>query len=140
MALSRRDELLSYISDAFKDVNGFRPRGFGYNDMSDDELEAAAEKLSDEVVDSINEERNWELEARANWEAAVASAIGNGAPDRESAVRWLFDAEGFDENDLWDGASGISYKLGCGFNYNLLAGAEDFSRDFNYDGLLAKAA
>lgn len=140
MALSRREELLSYISDAYKDANGFRPRGLGYNEMSVVELEAEAEYLSKAVGEAIAEERKNELRLRAKWEESVNAALEAGAPDRESAVRWLFDAENFGEEE---DAGYINFKFGVGYDYDLLKGAANdkfawVPRD-GYDAILLAA-
>lgn len=135
MALSRREELLSYISDEFKSVNGFRPRGFGFNEMSLPELEAYADKLEEEVIASIAEDRAVENRFRAAWEDGIAAAIEAGAGNRENAIKWLFAAEGLEEEDLWRSES-VNWELGVGFNYNLLTGAEEYPAN----GIYAEAA
>lgn len=117
--LSRRDSLLSYISDAHKDAYGFRPRGMGYNELSIEELEAEADRLSEAVCSAIEEEERWELEARAKWEASVSEAIAVGAGNRETAVRWLLDAEGLLE-ECSEGYA--NFVLGVGYGYNLETG------------------
>lgn len=49
--LSKQDELISMISDTYKDIYGFRPRGHNYDKMSVEELEAIAKDLFDQYAE-----------------------------------------------------------------------------------------
>lgn len=128
-----RESLISYISDAYKDANGFRPRGlWNFDAMSISDLEALASRLSDEVCAAIEQDRQDELLAQANWEKAVSAMYAHGAADRETAVRWLLDAENLDDYDKAYGSDFINIRFGVGYDYNLLTGQVDQSRSFNY--------
>ena len=48
--VDERNDLLSYISDTFKALNGFRPRG-DTSDMTIQDLRDQANRLQDEVVE-----------------------------------------------------------------------------------------
>ena len=62
--LSRRDQLLSMISDDYKSLNGFRPR-FNVDHMSDDALEQwHNEIVADIAVEMVREARD---EAEHNY-------------------------------------------------------------------------
>lgn len=60
---TEREELLSYISDAFKDVNGFRPRGI-FAGLSITGLRAKADQLSAEIGEICAKERKHEQAVR----------------------------------------------------------------------------
>ena len=47
--MTEREELSSFISDVYKDIHGFRPRFYDYNNMSIEELRAVADRLSEEA-------------------------------------------------------------------------------------------
>ena len=73
-----REDLASYISDTFKSINGIRPRWWGLNDWSLEDLRAEAKSLEDEVVASIKQERAEEAARQMEMAAhhlAVAKAM-----------------------------------------------------------------
>ena len=74
-----RDDLVGYISDTFKSLNGIRPR-FNWDEWSIEELEAECDRLSAEVEYEIHRDR---LEMEAALEAMLEYA-----PDFETAQRW----------------------------------------------------
>lgn len=86
--MSRRDELLMMISDAYKSVAGYRPRGL-YLDKTDAELEQIFEELQVEVIASIEAEEKMKNAAAAEFEAKLVELIESGAKDRETAIRWM---------------------------------------------------
>ena len=51
----KRDSLISYISDTYKDIHGIRPRWMNLNEMSLAALEHEAENLTKEMVSVIDE-------------------------------------------------------------------------------------
>lgn len=135
----RKADLFNYISDAHKDAYGSRPRGYDWENMSVEELEAWADRLSDAVADAIKEEEAWQNEARIRWNEAIGAAIAAGAGDRETAIRWLLDAEGLDEWDYAYGSDYINFKFGVGYRYNLLTGAEEYPEKDAYHNFLKAA-
>jgi len=54
-------------------------------------------------------EANMEAEAKARYEAAISEYMSMGAEDRDTAVRWLLQAEGL-ENEY--DPSYVCYSLG----------------------------
>jgi len=56
MNRSERDDLICYIWDAYKDVNGFRPRWMNFEGMSVQDLRDEADYLSNEISNSIKRE------------------------------------------------------------------------------------
>ena len=119
VALSERDALLTYISDAHKDAYGFRPRGNWerYSEMSIEELHAEADKLSVAVADAIEEEDLARHEAAVRFEQLVDQTIANGAADRATALRWIFEAEDITETVDMYGGSYASYHFGLNYSY-----------------------
>lgn len=72
----------SYISDSYKEVHGFRPRWINFDIMSDEAVRALAERMDNEAREAQ------EREGRQH-EEEIASMMEHGAPDRETALRWM---------------------------------------------------
>jgi hypothetical protein len=79
------NECLMWISDLSKDAYGFRVRNRDWASMSFEELAAEVNFFSDIV------EREERLLAREE-EDAIRRCLDAGAPDIETAKRWLEDA------------------------------------------------
>ena len=60
-----RDDLLSYISDTYKSLNGFRPRGIT-SGMTIEDLRTQADSLEQEVLDGIKLMKVLEERTRRN--------------------------------------------------------------------------
>lgn len=103
------------LSDFSKDAYGFRCRSYK-EWWTKDELEAEYERLSAISDENHAIEVEREKEALRAFEALIQDTISNGAADRETAIRWLMDAEDCDpdcEQDvqyfLW--GYGLSYEI-----------------------------
>ena len=107
-----RYSLISYISDAHTDAHGFRPRHFDYESMSMDELKALADRISDEVVESIKLEEEREASAYKAWKTHLRNLMDMGASNIKQALVWDMQAENADEYDLgyYCFLKGISYR------------------------------
>tara|TARA_R110001599_G_scaffold52883_3_gene147976 strand:- start:813 stop:1163 length:351 start_codon:yes stop_codon:yes gene_type:complete len=82
-----REDVMMWVSDLYKDVYGFRPRGYNFDAFSNAEL-------ADFVNDLIEEsEHEAEMES-AFVEKAIADVMSLGA-DKETALRWLDQADAF---------------------------------------------
>jgi len=81
----KRYSLEMSIWDTYKDVHGFRPRHLKLSEMSMEELG----KLEDELVREGREQR--EEEQRAEREE-IERIMEAGAPDEDTARRWLDEA------------------------------------------------
>ena len=109
-----RQNLLSVISDQHKSAYGFRPDLSRYAEMSDAELEEVLDQLGEAV--ELQMEREAEME-RKNVEAfqnLIQDTIQLGAGDRETALRWLVDAEDIDLRGMMD-VEGFLYRKGILF-------------------------
>ena len=126
-------DLFSYISDGHKDAHGFRPRGYDWRNMSLADLESWADRINAEVIASIEEDNAREARARADFEAAVDRITDASNVDRFTAVRWMLEAESFDEYDRSYGAGYMNNNFGVGYDYNLLTGEVVTNRNFSYE-------
>ena len=82
------DEALMWVSDLFKDVNGFRPRGYNFHNWSFQELTDFINDLSEVAEKQEADERAWAKKA-------VANVMSVGADCKETALRWLDQADAF---------------------------------------------
>ena len=82
-----REDVMMCVSDLYKDVYGFRPRGYNFDAFSNAEL---TEFVNDLLEES---EREAELESKC-VNKAIEDVMSLGA-DRETALRWLDQADAF---------------------------------------------
>jgi len=94
----RLENLKGLYSDVYKDVHGFRPRGsWIMASTNPSDIVFIQDEIDRLCVDSERaaaDERSRQAEAVARFEAHVAQLVKMGASDRESALRWIHDAEG----------------------------------------------
>jgi hypothetical protein len=101
------------IYDLYKEVHGHKPRYIDFDAMSDEEFN----KFYDNLLVELEEERVREAEAQdkavREFEAKVEELVSMGAGNRETALRWLKDAE--DDDYMDDGY--FEYSHGLPFGY-----------------------
>jgi len=89
-----RDHIISGISDNFKSAHGHRPRGiWDFEAMSDADLLALNDRVYDEACLAYKEEQARQADSAKRFEDLVLSVISMGAGNRQTALRWLLDAE-----------------------------------------------
>ena len=79
---------LMWVSDLYKDVYGFRPRGYDWNAFSFQELEDFVNGLSKQAEEEA-------AYIRACEEKSIKDVMSVGAPDEETARRWLNQADAY---------------------------------------------
>ena len=100
------DDFACMISDLYKDVNGFRPRGEGFwsrmEAMTDEGREAYFRTLVEDlkVVERMEDERKAAAAAIVRFDKFVAETIALGAKDTATAYRWIMD--GSDADGDWE--------------------------------------
>ena len=110
----KRNEVLGFISDLYKDVNGVRPRFYNFHEWSDSELEAFTDKLIAQLKENQELERLQEEADVQFFQAQIQKTIELGAGDRKTALRWLFSSEEYDQGEYvtdWD-VDGFLYSQG----------------------------
>ena len=80
-----RNDVMMWVSDLYKDVYGIRPRGYNFSEWSNQELEDFVNDLCEQNEKEIAEEKAMENKA-------IADVMSLGA-DKETALRWLDDAD-----------------------------------------------
>jgi hypothetical protein len=109
--LSEVEQLQSTVYEAFKDAYGFRNRSEMSSDI--DVLKAELERLA-KIIGENEAARNLEeQEAVKRFEARVQYTIDSGAKNRETAIRWIFEAENdqyvFSDPDYFCYNNGLPY-------------------------------
>ncbi len=85
---SQFDDTLVWVSDLYKDVNGFRPRGYNFHNWSFQELGDFVTDLMAINTKQIEDEKAWENKA-------IKDVMSVGADDKETALRWLDQADAY---------------------------------------------
>ena len=120
--MTNREDLISYISDAHKDLYGSRPRGFyDFASMTENELEILASELSNSISAEIEEDRRREARAIVKFEELIEKMMELGAADRMTAIRWI--AEGTDDEkdvDYICWTLGLPYTMAATFKEALV--------------------
>ena len=119
--LSLRDELLSIISDMYKDAFGVRPHGM-FNEYSESELRAEIERLQPMVDEVVEAEKQADAMSITRFNDEIGTFLQSGAANRSTAIRWMLQAQGYDENP--EDANWICYNNGI--NPYIPAGKEIF--------------
>ena len=120
--MTERDELLQIISDMNKDINGVRPSLAPFNSMSETELKAEIERLQPLLEEVIEHEKMIDAICITRFNDEVAVFIQQGAANRTTAIRWMLQAQGYDETR--DDAEYLCYNNGI--NPFIPAGKEIF--------------
>lgn len=95
----------SVLSDMHKDAYGFRPRSDFWERverMTDGEVADLFDSLQNSVDYEIEIDRARELRCQKIFEQNIQMWINNGAGDRQTALRWMLDAEGLDIRNSQD--------------------------------------
>jgi len=82
------DECLMWVSDLYKDVYGIRPRGYDFHNWSFKELTDFVNDLSEENDRLVNDEKAFE-------QKALKDVMSVGADCKETALRWLDQADAY---------------------------------------------
>lgn len=110
--MSDVEQLHSIWWDAYKDAYGFRPRGQDVGHWTAEDFRSELDRLG-EVIDRAEKERvEQEAEMAVRFEARVEETIKLGAADRETALRWIMDAD--DCQGDWEF---LCYKNGLAYGY-----------------------
>ena len=120
--MSQRDDLLSIISDMNKEINGVRPSLAPFNSQTETELLAEIERLQPLVDEVVEAEKQADTMSIARFNDEIATFLQQGAANRSTAIRWMLQAQGYDENP--EDANWICYNNGI--NPYIPAGKEIF--------------
>lgn len=108
--MSQRDDLLSIISDMNKEINGVRPSLAPFNSQTETELLAEIERLQPLVDEVVEAEKQADTMSIARFNDEIATFLQQGAANRSTAIRWMLQAQGYDESP--EDANWICYNNG----------------------------
>ena len=108
-----RKDLEIFIYEEHKTAYGVKGRHYDFTSMSREQLEREADRIADACDEAVALEQAAEKEAFDRFESMISENIAIGASDRETAIRWILQAEGLDnECD----AGYICYCLGLSYD------------------------
>ena len=88
-----RKYIMTYVSDLFKDVNGFRPRGYNWSEFTLAELNEFWNDLEEQLDRNNIQEEKAEKQAEIRLETTIQTLIESGAKYRDIALRWILQGE-----------------------------------------------
>ena len=97
--LSRKEQLEETVCDMYKEAYGIRPRHLNLTAMSEDELDAMYQNLQVEIDRAEMARHEAEAQAVTLFSKRVEDTIKSGAKDRETALRWIHEADGTNGDD-----------------------------------------
>ncbi len=97
------------IWDLYKEVNGIRPRWLNMADMSLEELTETYDRLLVDLAEEQALEADREAVSITEFEDRIVRVIRDGAKDRETAVRWMREAEDDCDDGYFEYSNGLPY-------------------------------
>lgn len=98
--------------DAFKDANGYRPRDIDTSEWTLTCFKTDIIRLGQRIAAQEAERHNQEAQAAVIFEQRVQKIINDGAKDRNTALRWIHEAEGSNGDDDY-----LCYLVGIPYGY-----------------------
>lgn len=95
------EQMACTYSDMYKDAHGIRPRGIDTSRFTEEDFRKEFEYLQRVILENDARERKAQAAAARDFEARVGELIAVGAGNRETALRWIMEADGNGYND-WE--------------------------------------
>lgn len=93
-----RLDLMSHLSDVYKDAHGFRPRSvYNFAQMSNQDISDEIDRVHAIALENWKEEEIWANAQVEEFKKRIDVIIEMGAEDEETALRWILSAE----DNLW---------------------------------------
>ena len=109
----------SIVSDLHKDARGYRPVSVWWNiweTSSDEDKQSIWDSLLQELEWEINNTREAEAMALIAMHQKVQGVMLLGAKTEVQALKWIIEAEEFDNFDLKYGADYFCYRFGLNYS------------------------
>jgi hypothetical protein len=110
--LTANQQNASTYSDMYKDAYGFRPHGIDTSDWTDHDFQEAFKELEIIIHNSLEIDRHNEMVAIDIFEQRVQNTIRVGAKDRATALRWIHDFEGSNNDNEY-----LCFLVGLPYGY-----------------------
>lgn len=98
--------------DAFKDAHGYRPRDVDTSEWTLTCFKTDIVRLGEMIALQEAENAKQQADAVVRFESRVQKIIDDGAKDRETALRWIHEAEGSHGEDDY-----LCYLVGIPYGY-----------------------
>jgi hypothetical protein len=98
--------------DMYKDAYGFRPRGIDTSSWTVEQFEEEFESLQKAINANYEQEKEQQAKAMVAFEARVTKVIASGARNRDTAMRWIHEAEGSQGDDEY-----LCFLVGLPYGY-----------------------
>ena len=92
--MSDVEQLHSIWWDAYKDAYGFRPRNVAVSHFTAEDFQHEITYLGTEIERNEAQRREDEKAAAVDFEARIGEMVALGAKTRETALRWIHEADG----------------------------------------------
>ena len=111
--------IVANIVDTHKEAYGFKPSWGHLMSLSMEELEEESRQVSAAAQAAYEQEEQQKAAAAYEFERSVSSLIEDGAGDRETAIRWILDAEIAEEDRGTQLATAdyVRWSLGLPYSY-----------------------
>ena len=110
--MSDVEQLHTIWWDAYKDAFGFRPRNVAVSHFTAEDFQHEITYLGTEIERNEARRREDEKAAAVDFEARIGEMIALGAKTRETALRWIMEADECQGD--WEY---LCYKNGLPFDY-----------------------
>lgn len=107
------------ISDLHKDARGYRPSVswmHAWETSTDEEKQGIWDNLGEELSETLDRERREEARAALALTAQLEKMYELGATSEVQALKWIMEAEEFDDYDLRYGADYFCYHFGLSYS------------------------
>jgi hypothetical protein len=107
------------VSDLHKDARGYRPTEYFWEEWTqcgDDTRQAMWDNLCRELEETMDCERKAEARAALALCERLEQMYALGAKTEVQALKWIMEAEEFDDSDLRYGASYFCYHFGLSYS------------------------
>jgi hypothetical protein len=120
-----KENIMSYtfdeniVSDLHKDARGFRPSQTWWsvwNQVSDDAKQDIWDALCVELSETMDREHQAQARAALALTERLEQMYALGAKTEVQALKWIMEAEEFDDSDLRYGASYFCYHFGLSYS------------------------
>jgi hypothetical protein len=98
--------------DAFKDANGYRPRDIDTSEWTLTCFKTDIIRLGQRIAAQEAENDQQQAQAVVIFEQRVQKIINDGAKDRNTALRWIHEAEGSNGDEDY-----LCYLVGIPYGY-----------------------
>ena len=110
--MSVLEQMACQYWDMYKDAHGFRPRGIDTSAWTEEDFIKEFEYMGKLITQQEEARVEAEHMASVRFEQRILDLMTTGAEDRETAIRWIHEAEGTSGDDEY-----LCWTLGLSYGY-----------------------